>query len=58
MNVILSAFGTAYAALAVWFLIRIINGRESWLMAVVILIIAAGVGAALTYGLAFVVTGC
>ena len=58
MIVLLPAFGAAYAALAVWFLVRIVNRRESWVMAIVILASTGVLGAALLTGAAFLLKGC
>lgn len=58
MSVLLPAFGVAYAALAVWFLVRIVNRRESWVMAIVILASGGALGAALLAGAALLLKGC
>lgn len=45
------AFGVAYIALAIWFLVRIVNRRASWVRAIVVLAATAALGAGLAAAL-------
>ena len=58
MSVLLPAFGVAYAALAIWFLVRIANRRESWVMAIVILATAGALGSVVLAGAMLWLKGC
>jgi hypothetical protein len=58
LDAITGTLGTAWAALAIWLLVRVINRQESWVMAVVVLGIAAAALAVLVVFLGYAFRGC
>jgi hypothetical protein len=57
-DAIMGTLGTAWIALAIWFVVRVVNRQESWVMAAVILGIAAAAWAGLLIGLTYLLKGC
>ena len=58
LDAIMGTLGTAWVALAVWFGARIVNRQESWVMAAVILGVAAAAWAGLFVALTYLLKGC
>jgi len=57
-DAIMGALGTAWAALAIWLLVRTINREESCIMAVAVLGIGAAAWFGLFVGLTYLLKGC
>jgi len=50
--------GTAFAALTIWLLVRVIDKRESLVMAIAVLTVVGSVGMATAILLAYLLSGC